>query len=280
MKKTHIGKRWSQAAARAVVGIRGARRLVPRPSKARVGGAMRGALGALVDLVLPPCCGWCLAEIDAGGGVMLCEECQQALAGPRRARCPRCGAAAAAPVEFRCEQCRGRRFRFDGVTALGSYQGPLRECVLRMKRRDQEALSAAMGGLLLARHRQNLVDAQAQFVVPVPMHWARRLVRQANSPEPLAAAIAHGLGVPVRHGVLRRVRNTRRQGRMLRTERLHNVHGAFRLHDDEDLAGKRVIVVDDVMTTGATCDEVAKVLRRAGAASVTVAVLARAEGAR
>ena len=85
------------------------------------------------------------------------------------------------------------------------------------------------------------------------------------------------MNLPLEDAALRRVRNTRRQGPMLRTERLRNVRGAFRLRPDAKVRGKRLLLVDDVLTTGATCDEIAKVLRRAGAAAVTVAALARAD---
>ena len=112
------------------------------------------------------------------------------------------------------------------------------------------------------------------------MHWARRLVRRANNAELIAAALAARLELPIWHRSLRRVRNTRKQGPMLRTQRLKNVRGAFRLLPEFDVHGKRLIIVDDVLTTGATCDEIAKILKRAGAASVTVAVLARAETGR
>ena len=109
------------------------------------------------------------------------------------------------------------------------------------------------------------------------LHWTRRIVRRTNSAELIAAAIARGLGVPLAHRAIARVRVTRRQGPMLRSHRLLNVRGAFRLREGFAVRGRRLILVDDIMTTGATCDEVAKVLKRAGAALVTVAVLARAD---
>jgi ComF family protein len=179
-----------------------------------------------------------------------------------------------------CADCHGRKLRFDGVVPLGSYKGDLRECVLRLKRPGHESLAAATAGLLYARHADQLVGTKVDAVLPVPMHWARRLVRRANSAELLGAALAARLRVPLLHRAMRRVRNTRKQGPMLRTERLQNVRGAFRLAEDVPLRGKSLLVVDDVLTTGATCDEIAKVLKRAGAATVTIAVLARAEGAR
>ena len=114
-------------------------------------------------------------------------------------------------------------------------------------------------------------------MLPVPMHWMRRVVRRTNSAELIAAAVAQGLDVPLAHRALGRVRWTRKQGPMLRTQRMQNVRRAFRLSERVPVRGRRLILVDDIMTTGATCDEVAKILKRAGAAAVTVAVLARAD---
>ena len=211
------------------------------------------------------------------GGLLLCDECQQLLEGPAVSRCARCGAAAAALDGAKCIFCDRRSLRFDRVVTLGSYAGALRDCVLTMKRPRHESLSAAMAELLFARQGVQLAESGADAVLPVPMHWMRRIVRRANSAELIADRLAARLGIPLLHRALRRVRYTRRQGPMLRTQRLANVRGAFRLQDDAPVRGKRLIIVDDVLTTGATCDEVAKVLKRAGAAAVTVAVVARAD---
>ena len=251
------------------------RRRVP----ARLGGFVAEAHRSALELILPLRCTWCGAEPDELlGGIMLCEACQQLLAGPASQRCARCGMSVSSdPKAAFCAHCGGRRLRFDRVLPLGSYVGALRECVLRLKRPGHEALAAATGALLWARQAGMLADAAADAILPVPMHWARRLLRRTNSPELVAGTLAARLQLPVWHRVLRRSRHTRKQGPMLRTQRLRNVRGAFRLRDDVDVRGKRLILVDDVLTTGATCDEVARVLRRAGAAHITVAVLARAD---
>lgn len=110
------------------------------------------------------------------------------------------------------------------------------------------------------------------------MHWTRRVVRGTNSPEILAACVAKGLNLPLAMGVLRRRRNTELQPHLRPAERFANVRGAFEIGSEYDMAQARVLLVDDVLTTGATSSEAAKVLKRAGAAMVAVAVLARAEG--
>jgi ComF family protein len=239
------------------------------------------AARAIFGLVLPPRCVWCLRDdADFAEGPLLCNDCQRMLCGTPTERCRRCGGALALATATVCPHCHGRKLRFDRVVTLGTYTAALRECELTLKRPGHEALSAAMGQWLAARAAATFHELQADAVLAVPMHWARRMTRRANNAELIAAALAARLKLPTWHRALRRVRNTRKQGPMLRTQRLKNVRRAFRLQPECDVHGKRLIIVDDVLTTGATCNEIAKILKRAGAASVTVAVLARAETGR
>ena len=210
-------------------------------------------------------------------GLLLCEPCQELLVGTSSIRCLRCGSIVSALAGQNCLNCHKQRLRFDRVVTLGAYSGELRRSILQLKSAGHESLALALGTLLATRERASLQDAQAEAVLPIPMHWSRRLVRRTNSAEQLAAVIAAQLDVPLWHRPLRRVRATRKQGPMLRTERIRNVRGAFRVSRDFDVRGKRLVLVDDILTTGATCHEAAKVLKRAGAAAVTVAVLARAD---
>jgi ComF family protein len=115
------------------------------------------------------------------------------------------------------------------------------------------------------------------LIVPIPMHWSRRLSRGANSPELLARELARSLGVRRDERALVRTRRTERQTDVLPEQRSENIRGAFRVAAGRNLANVRVLLVDDVLTTGATAQEAAKTLRRAGTAEVAVAVLARAD---
>jgi ComF family protein len=175
-----------------------------------------------------------------------------------------------------CAACHGVRLRFDSVVVLGDYRGQLREEVLRMKQPGQEPLSLAMGELLFAERQPQLADIRADVVAPVPMHWTRRMMRGTNSPELVAAALSRRLRIPLLKGALARRRNTRQQGSLPRGQRAANIRGAFVLSAGYDLSGASVLLVDDVMTTGATCSEAAATLLRGGAARVAVAVIARA----
>jgi ComF family protein len=181
-----------------------------------------------------------------------------------------------------CPQCHDLPLRFSGVTRLGSYEGPLRLAVLRIKRAHERALAVALGALLAdvvasavaARPEQMGFDV----IVPVPMHWTRRARRGANSAETIAARLADRLRLPLAPELIARRRRTAPQASLSPGRRRANVRGAFRVRPHADLAGARVLLVDDILTTGATLNEAGKVFAKAGAADVAVAVLARAEG--
>jgi ComF family protein len=147
-----------------------------------------------------------------------------------------------------------------------------------MKHRRGEPLAAALTELLVRRRGQDLEDFRPDVVVPVPMHWWRRLGRGFNSPDVLAERLARVLRVPLALGLLVRRRNTVPQMRLAPKMRFQNLRGALQLRAGEAIAGRRVLLVDDILTTGATCSEAARVLKQAGAVWVGVAVLARAEG--
>jgi ComF family protein len=149
--------------------------------------------------------------------------------------------------------------------------------VLRIKRPHDRALAVALADLLAERSAQALVAAGIEVVVPVPMHWTRRAWRGANSPETIAARLAARLRVPLATELLVRRRRTAPQASLSAPKRRANVRGAFRVRPHADLLGARVLLVDDILTTGATLNEAAKTLANAGSGEITVAVLARAE---
>ena len=146
-----------------------------------------------------------------------------------------------------------------------------------MKQSTGESLSLAMGHLLGEQLSRNITDAP-NYLVAVPTHWTRRLRRKVNCAEILLESVTARLGLRSVPKLLRCRRKTNKQGTLLPNERLTNVRGAYRVSTGYVINGAKVLLVDDVMTTGATANEIAKILRRAGAASVEVAVVARGIG--
>jgi ComF family protein len=235
----------------------------------------------LLDLALPPRCLHCDDDLTSTSDISLCLKCTQLIAPELPDCCRRCGAILPEGLEpsERCPSCKGYSLKFDAVYPLGRYDDALKEVVLKTKRLSSEVLSLTIGRLLATRLRDKIVQFDPQAVVPIPMHWARRLRRGVNSPELLAECLSKKLGIPVLR-TLRRRRYTSPQKDLLPRERFRNVRGAFavRRWNEKRLKNARVLLIDDILTTGATCSEAAKLLKQAGAAAVAVAVVARADG--
>jgi ComF family protein len=233
------------------------------------------------DLLFPPRCVSCGEELaDPRQSWRLCADCLDKFALADWHGCNRCGGAVPVnrPTSDGCESCRRSRLSFDSVIPLGGYHTGLRDAVLRMKRPAHDPLSLVMGGLLVERRRDQLAAVRANLIVPIPMFWSRRLGRGKNSPELLANCLAKALTVPMRPILVRR-RNTLPQAGLAPSRRFENVRGAFRVRRPDAVKDARVLLVDDVLTTGATCSEAARVLKQAGAELVAVAVVARADAA-
>jgi len=233
----------------------------------------------LLDLALPPRCLHCDDDLPQASDILLCLKCLQLIAPELPECCRRCGAVL--PAESMpagcCPACKEFRLVFDAVFPLGRYDGALRDVVLKTKRASSDAWSLAVGRLLAKRLGDKIVQFRPDAVVPIPMHWMRRLLRGVNSPELFAECLGKSLKTPVL-GTLRRRRYTSPQKDLSPRERFRNVRGAFGLARwrQQRWQDSRVLLVDDILTTGATCSEAAGLLKQAGAEAVAVAVVARA----
>lgn len=248
----------------------------------------------LADLLFPPSCASCAVELNeangAGRDVRLCDTCLEEMEIFSEPMCIRCGVpvpgiiadegqmATKPRAQAGCYRCGGRKLWFDETIALGHYDGRLRDIVLHMKRAEGDALSLTMGRLLCDALGQRFAEIRADVVAPIPLHWRRRMVHRTNSASVLAEVLAGKLRLPLAERLLRRSRNTVRQTDVTPSERWNNVRRAFAARAGYHLNAAHVLLVDDVMTTGATCSEAARALRQAGAARVTVVVIARALG--
>jgi ComF family protein len=233
----------------------------------------------LNDLLFPARCALCDGEMDATEQPLLCAACQFRLAPITPPRCPHCALTLrqALMTEDGCPQCVGERFHFSRAWTLGDYEGELREAVLRMKHAREEPLTASLAEWAWQRLGGEIARWRPDMVAAVPMHWVRRWFRGTNSAATLADVFARRLHAPLAGRLVVRRRFTRPQSGLSPPERLANVRGAFRLRRASQLAGKSVLLIDDILTTAATTNEIARLLMRAGARTVGIAVIARAD---
>jgi ComF family protein len=246
---------------------------IAKPASARALTALRAALGRVLDFGLPPLCPACREPLAGTGG--LCASCWSRLSFIAPPYCERLG------IPFVYDpgpgilsmQAIADPPAYTRARAAVRYDDVARGLVHAFKYGDRLDLAPTMGGWMARAGRELLAEADA--LVPVPLHWRRLWARRFNQSAILAKVIAERTGVPVLHDALRRVKATPQQVGLARSERATNVQGAFRTTKDAAIRGRRLILVDDVLTSGATLDTCARTLLKAGAANVDVIVFAR-----
>jgi ComF family protein len=238
-------------------------------------GLAKGLATGALDALLPPRCLACGGSVDRQGG--LCPGCWGGLSFIVAPFCACCGL----PFEFAvegeslCGACAAEPPPYGRARAVLVYDDGSRPLVLGFKHGDRTHAARSFG-LWLARAGAELL-ADADLLVPVPLHRWRLFRRRYNQAALLALSVGRQAGIRVVPDLLVRRRATASQGGLDRASRKRNVTGAFRLRRGAEpvVAGRRLLLVDDVLTTGATLTECAKILRRAGAARVDVLTLAR-----
>jgi ComF family protein len=230
----------------------------------------------VLDFCYPCTCAHC--NKLCATGEFLCDGClEELVALEQTAACERCGAPLASEG-MPCPFCLGKGIRnYRRVLRLATFDEPLKGLIHQMKYHRQWALAEQLGGRLLARERVKAMLAEIDVLVPVPLHFFRQFTRGYNQAALLARCASKASGKPVIRA-LKRVRHTASQTQLhSRKRRFDNLRNAFRLTNGEAIRGKRVLVIDDVMTTGATLKEVARALRPAKPASLSALVLAVAD---
>ena len=178
----------------------------------------------------------------------------------------------------RCVHCENLKLRFAGAIALGPYEAALRQVVLKIKHSEFEPLAYQVASLLAEKIKVHPLSPRVELVTCVPMHWLRRWWRGASAAEVVGRRVAHELRLPFYPDLLRCRRLLRRQSSLTPPQRRLNVRRAYRTSAGFDIRGSHVLLVDDVLTTGATAGECSRALRLAGAVSTLVAALARGSG--
>ena len=237
-------------------------------------GCCRSLLRDCIYLVYPPFCLACEGELRDWEQIV-CDRCWstfEIIDGPV---CGTCGTPLK-DVDQTCRHCSVESFTFHAARASYLYSKNLRRAVHAFKFRRKVSLAKRLGRALAFTFIADERIRSADHIIPVPLHISRLRERGYNQSELLTAEMAEELSVPCLKQVLVRSQNTKSMTALTPERRRRNVEGAFKVVPGENVQGKHVVLVDDVLTTGATADACARVLLRAGCAQVHVLTVARA----
>jgi len=230
----------------------------------------------IASLLYPPACTICSAPVDSGE--YLCTECESKVSRIVPPFCATCSEPfdGAITTTFSCANCAHRRLYFEAAVSAYRARGIVRHVILNFKYGRQIHLRHLVARWLVrAFDDERLRERQFDAIIPVPLHPARQRQRGFNQAELLADWLSDHLSLPLRP-VLQRIHYTTTQTAFDRTERMQNLRGAFRLRKKADVRNLRVLLIDDVLTTGSTLSECARILKEAGVHSVYAATAARA----
>ena len=212
---------------------------------------------SFLNLIFPLECRICKKTLEAGNLTYICSECFT-------------------KIRFIEEPyCLKGRHHFKRIYSMGLYQGVLREAILLLKYQGVRGLIPPLGKMLLEYCEKNIDFTSFDLIFPVPLFRSKKRKREFNQAEAFAQIIGKRYSLPISNENLLRIRDTRKMSGLNLEERRRNVKGAFAVREKKKIRNKRILLTDDICTTGATVDECSKVLLTAGAKEVTVLTLAR-----
>ncbi len=255
--------------------------MTPRPAIiTRLRSAAASAGGALLDMIYPPRCAACGMDLaDGSDWPHLCGACSMKIRWIGDA-CLRCGLPLGPYSDDHdgrwCVSCRTVPLSFGRASAAAIYEDTVSALVRGFKYDRRMHIGATLSAMLCRKANDVLGGAGYDWVAAVPLHPKKLRERGFDQSQYLASRLASEMRVPLLDGAMRRTRETPAQAGLSRTARFSNLKGAFEVARPGDVSGKQIIIVDDVMTTGATCSAAARALRDSGATVVAAAVVARA----
>ena len=231
----------------------------------------------VLGFLYPNVCQLCGERRATAAEGYVCAGCWQGVRFIVPPFCERCGLPFAGELttEFECANCREMELHFTQARAAVAAQGVTLEVIHRYKYQHALWFEPFLADLLLRQAGTALRREKWDLIVPVPLHPLKQREREFNQAERLARRVGRAVGIPVEARLLQRREHTRTQTQLTRRERADNVRRAFALRPGVRLAGERVVVMDDVLTTGATTSACARMLREAGAGDVCVWTVAR-----
>ena len=230
---------------------------------------------AALDFVYPPECLSCGTELGCAD-CAFCEDCRNKLKPRFAEECPRCGAPVGQFTDLTdgCGQCRQEKFAFDRVVRLGIYEGEMRLACLRAKARGGNSIARGLAATLIQEKRELFNSLSIDLVIPIPEHWTRRFLHSHYAAETLSREVADRLPARWGRNVLSKLRRTPKQATSPTPLRRTQQQGSFGVSRPDQVSGKNVLLVDDILTTGSTASAAARTLKKCGANQVIVAVVA------
>lgn len=231
---------------------------------------------SILDLLFPEegicfCCDQYDEEVKEDH---ICNDCRDKLIFINEDKCPVCGKPTYKGYSSsRCSYCANKTFYFTKALAPLEFSGLIRKTIYKYKYESKPYIYKSFGEVMLrALEKENI--GNIDYIVPVPLHRARKAERGYNQAELLARHISLKLGIPLERNSLRRVKATKIQNKLARHEREQNIKDAFKIRDIRVFKDKRILLVDDIFTTGSTVNECSRILKEGGAAEVFVITIA------
>jgi len=239
--------------------------------------ALKCWLDTGLSFFYPEVCQYCGNERATAGTGFVGERCRKNVKWIQPPFCERCGLPFEGDITtpFECSNCRELELHFCQARSAVAARGMVLEIIHSYKYQHALWFEPFLAGLLIERATATLREEHWDMIVPVPLHALKQNEREFNQAERLARRLSHAAQIPLQAGLLRRLEPTRTQTRLSREERAANVGRAFVMRHNHPLKGQSVVVVDDVLTTGATTSACAKVLLDAGADRVCAWTVAR-----
>lgn len=225
-----------------------------------------------LNLFYPVKCPFCGTVTNEG----ICRACRESLPYVTQPRCVQCGKPIRRAENEFCADCVSARHKFEEGRSLWVHREPVSGAIYALKYKNLRINGEIFGRELARCYGGYLKKYKVELLIPVPLHWKRRLGRGYNQAAVIAEALSEYTGIPSDSRILRRVKNTEAQKNLDNKQRRRNIRGAFRA--EKRIAARRVAVIDDIYTTGSTLDEAARVLRQAGAEKVYFLTISIGQG--
>ena len=229
---------------------------------------VRDVISGVCDLIYPPVCLGC----GQAGNEYLCAKCIEKIDVIKLPFCRKCGSPCESSI---CFECKTREYVFECACGAGIFEGVLREAIHAFKYKNHIMLADPFAEIMARCLPNTHLAAKVDLVMPIPIHSSRKLERGFDQAVELTRRFCRLVSLPAEYDVLYKHKKTRHQVELSLELRAINLAGAFRVRNAEKIRGKRILLIDDVFTTGATLNEAARTLLDAGAKSVRGYMLAR-----